>query len=68
MIGPSIFSWVLASLYLTLQFPFDQLRLTGIAAVQRFAQVDVLTGIKGTDLKGALLTCCNYLVVFCNQP
>lgn len=48
MICPSMFSWVLASLYLTLQFSFDQLRVTGIAAVQRFVQVDVLIFIKGT--------------------
>lgn len=48
MICPSMFSWVLASLYVTLQFSFDQLRVTGIAAVQRFVQVDVLIFIKGT--------------------
>lgn len=49
MICPSTFSWVLASLYLTLQFSFDQLRVTGVAAVHRFVQVDVLICIKGTD-------------------
>lgn len=49
MIRPSIFSWILAALYLTLQFSFDQFRVTGIAAVQRFVQVDVLICIKGTD-------------------
>lgn len=63
MICPSIFSWVLALLYSTLQFSFDQLRVTGIAAVQRFLQVDVLICIKGTSL-----TCCSYLVMLCNEP